>query len=54
MDVKSEIVMKFSENLSATQSCSPDFIARLCELIEADSGVSEDKVIALIEDESNG
>jgi hypothetical protein len=54
MDVRSEIVRKFAENLSATGSCTPDFIARLCELIKAGDGVSKDKVVALIEVESNG
>lgn len=54
MDVKSEIVTKFSENLSATQSCSPEFVAHLCDLIRAGDSISQDKLMSLVEDESHG
>lgn len=51
MDVKTEIIEKFAESLSATGSCTPDFIKRLCELIKAGDGLSEERVLSLVEEE---
>lgn len=53
MDVKSEIVRKFAESLSETGLCNPDFIVRLCDLIKAGNGVSKEKLMSLIEEESH-
>lgn len=51
MDVKDEIVGEFVRSLTATTSCTPDFIKRLCELIKADDGLSKERLLSLVEAE---
>jgi hypothetical protein len=53
MDVRSEIVRKFAENLSATGSCEPNFVAHLCDLIRAGNGVSKEKLMLLVQEEAH-
>jgi hypothetical protein len=54
MDVKSEIIAKFEEALSAKNSCTPGFVTRLCDLIRAGDGMSQDELMSLVESESYG
>ena len=54
MDIKSEIIAKFEQALLARNSCTPEFVARLCELIRAGDGISQGELMSLVEGESHG
>lgn len=54
MDIKSEIITKFEEALLAKNSCTPEFVAHLCDLIRTGEGISQNELVSLVESESYG
>jgi len=53
MDVRTEIIREFEKALLAKDSCTPEFAARLCDLIRAGNGMSQKELVSLVESESH-